>query len=305
MGLSSVFISQWLQIPVSAPAGLPRMAAGSGLLVGAGFSDVLLEAVRLLVILLAPFVGFAIIIHWFERMTQRRLAERFGWKSVLWTGWLGTPIHELSHAFMCRVFHHRVDEIVLFEPDRESGRLGYVRHSFKQGNWYQELGHLFIGVAPLLGGSIVLAILLWMFYYDAAWGAIEATRAESTTGAFEKIVLLIRSLVGNIITIGNLATLRFWTFLYLVLCVGSHMAPSGSDYRGASRGVYLFGGILVVVVFVLALSGVNSASMVDGMLGTMGPLFAIFGLTIVLCGITTAIVWVVTSFIPQRYRVSD
>ena len=87
------------------------------MVLGQGFSNLLVETAKLLFIFLAPFVGFALIIHWLERITQRRLVERFGWHSVLWTGWLGTPIHELSHAFMCRVFQHRIDEIALFEPD--------------------------------------------------------------------------------------------------------------------------------------------------------------------------------------------
>jgi hypothetical protein len=275
------------------------------MLLGEGFGSVLVESLKLLLILLAPFIAFATIIHWFEMITQRRLAERFGWKSVLWTGWLGTPIHELSHAFMCRVFQHRVDEIALFEPDRESGRLGYVKHSFRTGNWYQELGNLFIGIAPLLGGSIVLAILLWIFYPDAANSAIELTRAEDGLGAIEKLFSIVSNLVGSILAIGNFATVRFWTFIYLVLCVGSHMAPSGSDYRGASRGVYLFGGITIALVLILAFAGVDSERMVSGMVGTFGPLFAIFGLTIVLCGIATVIVWLITSFIPRRYRMAD
>ena len=274
-------------------------------LLGDGFGVVMLESFKLLLILLAPFVAFAIIIHWLEMITQRRLAERFGWKSVLWTGWLGTPIHELSHAFMCRVFQHRIDEIALFEPDRESGRLGYVKHSFRTGNWFQELGNLFIGIAPLLGGSIVLAILLWIFYPEAASSAIETTRTEDDLGAFEKLASIVASLVASIMSIGNIATIRFWTFIYLVLCVGSHMAPSGSDYRGASRGVYLFGGIAIVLVFGLAIAGVDSERMVSGMVGTFGPLFAIFGLTIVLCGIATVIVWILTSFIPRKYRMAD
>ncbi len=274
-------------------------------LLGDGFGVVMLESFKLLFILLAPFVAFAIIIHWLEMITQRRLAERFGWKSVLWTGWLGTPIHELSHAFMCRVFQHRIDEIALFEPDRESGRLGYVKHSFRTGNWFQELGNLFIGIAPLLGGSIVLAILLWIFYPEAASSAIETTRTEDDLGAFEKLASIVASLVASIMSIGNIATIRFWTFIYLVLCVGSHMAPSGSDYRGASRGVYLFGGIAIVLVFGLAIAGVDSERMVSGMVGTFGPLFAIFGLTIVLCGIATVIVWILTSFIPRKYRMAD
>ena len=99
------------------------------------------------------------VIHWFEQIIQRRLSTRFGWNSVLWTGWLGTPIHESSHLLMCPVFRHRIDEVAFFEPDRKSGRLGYVRHSFHQGNWFEEMGNLFIGIAPLMGGSLVLLIL--------------------------------------------------------------------------------------------------------------------------------------------------
>ena len=296
MGLFDVLMSQ-----ISPPGDVLALRESLALL-GQGFGPILVETLKLLFILLAPFVGFAVVIHWFESVTQRRLAERFGWHSVLWTGWLGTPIHELSHAFMCRVFQHRIDEIALFEPDRESGRLGYVRHSFRTGNWYQELGNLFIGIAPLLGGSIVLALLLWLFYPDAASSAIESTRAEDDGDAFTKMFTIVGALCGNILTVTNLATIRFWTFIYLVLCVGSHMAPSWSDYRGASRGVYLFGAIILAGVFLLALLGTDSARMVDGMIASMGPLFAILGLTIVLCGLTTAIVWLVTSFIPQRYR---
>jgi hypothetical protein len=299
LGFSEALLSQ------ISPTGVNSMLRATVALLGQGFGSVLLESLKLLFILLVPFVAFAIVIHWFEYVSQRRLAERFGWKSVLWTGWLGTPIHELSHALMCRVFQHRIDEIALFEPDRESGRLGYVKHSFRTGNWFQEMGNLFIGIAPLLGGSIVLAVLLWVFYDDAATSAIETARADHSGDSFAKMFAIVSSLVGNILTISNLGTVRFWTFIYLVLCVGSHMAPSGSDYQGASRGVYLFGGIVLVGVFLLAFVGIDSVQMVDGMIATMGPLFAIFGLTIVLCGITTAIIWLITSFIPQRFRFVD
>ena len=127
-----------------------------------GFASIVTDALAMIATLLAPFVAFALVIHWFERITQQRLAERFGWRSVMWTGWLGTPIHELSHAAMCVLFRHRVDDIALFEPDRESGRLGYVKHSFRRGNWFEEIGNLFIGIAPLIGGSIALAALLML-----------------------------------------------------------------------------------------------------------------------------------------------
>ncbi len=79
---------------------------------------------------------------------------------------------------MCVLFRHRIDDFALFEPDRESGRLGYVKHSFRRGNWFEEIGNLFIGIAPLIGGSIALAALLWLFYPNAAATAVEAAQAS-------------------------------------------------------------------------------------------------------------------------------
>lgn len=268
------------------------------------FSTVVMEALTMIAPFLSPFVVFALLIHWFEIITQRRLAERFGWHSVLWTGWLGTPIHELSHALMCVLFRHRIDEIALFEPDRASGRLGYVKHSFRRDNWFEEIGNLFIGIAPLIGGSIVLAILLWLFYPAAATASIEAARTiDSADGLLNQTWKVAASIATEVLSFSHLATARFWIFMYLVLCVGSHMAPSGSDYQGASRGVLLSGGLLLAVTLLLAVLGVELKTVINAFVEAAGPLFAILGLTVLLCGISTAAVYLITALIPRSFSV--
>lgn len=299
MGIFTSEISQLLSI-----VGAGSWTLSSGVL-GQGVISLFVESFKLFLILLAPFVAFTVLIHWFEYLTQRRMSERLGWKSVLWTGWLGTPVHELSHVFMCRVFGHRIDDVALFEPDRDSGRLGYVRHSFEAGNWFQEMGNLFIGIAPLMGGSAVLAILLWLFYPEAAANAAESARLNSADSSLLQVRDSVVAVVTNIVTISNVATVRFWTFIYLVLCVGSHMAPSRCDYQGASRGVIWVGGILLISVFLLACAGVNGQQMINGMIGIMGPLFAVLGLAILLCGFTTTLVFSLTAFMPVRLDSSD
>ena len=223
-------------------------------------------------------------------------------ESVLWTGWLGTPIHELSHAAMCWVFRHKIKEIALFEPDRNSGRLGYVVHTFDTRNRFQRVGNFFIGIAPLIGGSIALAVLLWMFYPEAARSALELTGQNAEGDAIEKSIGIATTIFGNVINGQNFFTPRFWVFIYLVLCVGTHMAPSPSDYEGAWNGVFIFGAVLIAGVFLLAVAGVDSDSMVNTMVGTMGPLFAILGLAVVLCSIAAVIVYVITGFLPQKYQ---
>ncbi len=226
----------------------------------------------------------------------------------MWTGWLGTPIHELSHVLACLIFNHKVTEVALFQPDRKSGRLGYVQHSWSKGNWYQEFGNIFIGVAPLIGGSIALGALLWIFYPDAARAAVEAARESSSseggssTSAIGQVMGSVWAIGGTILQWSHLFTAKFWVFVYLVLCVGSHMAPSGSDYQGATRGALMLGLLFGAVTLVLAAVRIDTSALLTPMIGILSPVFAVFGLTIVLCFIATVIVYLLTMLIPPFFR---
>lgn len=268
-----------------------------------GFTgDYLASALFLFGSIFGPFVLFAIVIHFLERTIQRSLAERFGWKSVMWTGWLGTPIHELSHVVMCNLFRHRVDEVALFEPDPNSGRLGFVRHSWRKGNWFEELGNVFIGIAPLIGGSLALCLLLWLFYPEAIEAAFLPT--DPTGGSVNGIMESVSAIFQRVLVLDNFLSGKFWVFLYLALCVASHMAPSGSDYQGAGKG-----SIAVVLAAVLAccLLAASSASspqaIVESAIQLLSPLFAVLAITVVLCLLATLVVKLIVSRFPKRFTV--
>jgi hypothetical protein len=302
----------------------------------------ILNSLQLLLIVVTPFVLFTLIIHRLEKFTQHRLAERFGWKSILWTGWLGTPIHELSHVAMCLVFRHRIDDVALFEPDLESGRLGYVRHSFTKSNWFERVGNVFIGLAPLAGGAVALAALLMMFYpaaveravaqqkFEMPQTAIPLTRvdadplapsppplprqelinnanrtpsmAASITKFFHATGKATTSLFQQIFRWENFQTKRFWCFLYLTLCVGSHMAPSRSDYHGARHGVMLFAAILGGSVLLVSVLGFDSVNVSLSVMNFLTPVLAVMMLAIILCMIAAAIVYLLTMLFPVRYE---
>ena len=87
-----------------------------------------------------------------ELTTSRFLANtgRGGRTFFIVTGFLGTPVHELSHAAMCLLFGHRIKRIRLFAPDAKSGTMGYVEHSYNPRSVYQQIGNFSIGLNAAL-----------------------------------------------------------------------------------------------------------------------------------------------------------
>ena len=243
-------------------------------------------------IFLLPFAVFAFLVHKLEIWIQSRLAFRFGWNSVLFTGWIGTPIHELSHALFCVIFRHRIDEIKLFEPDKNSGRLGYVRHSYRGKSFYQEVGNFFIGIAPLICGTAVLIGLLLLFYPSILNSIGEQSQTDELAW-FEKIGLVIKSTIGEVLDLKNLVRWQFWLFMYLTLCVSSHMAPSRSDYEGGKKGAILLGVTIFVIAISLSLLGLGDQ--VRSVLGSIvRPMIGIYSVALVICTIGFAVVYILT-----------
>ena len=256
-------------------------------------SAFLIQAAWLLAIVVVPLALFAWLIHLIEWLIQRRLSSRFGWNSVLVTGWLGTPVHELSHAILCVVFRHEIVEMALFKPDKSNRRLGYVVHSWKEGNLYQDIGGFFIGIAPLIGGTAVLFGLLLLFFPDEGQNALFFQNAESPF--WSQVLNATGGLFRGLFKTENLLSFRLWLFLYLVICVGSHMAPSGDDYRGAQKGAIIVGAMLVATCLILAATGIAN---VQGIGSTvLVPVVSILVTAVLLCGLATAIVYLVTDVI--------
>jgi len=209
----------------------------------------LLAALGLLV---GPPALASLVLHWTERRITGGLLRLSGRRAVLLTGWLGVPIHELSHALMCAIFRHRIDKLVLFHPDPKSGTLGYVNHSWSRRSPWNLLGAFFVGIAPLLGGAAAILGLLRLLLPGvlvvpdvalpqgpgdgAGWAALGRGLQEALAHAGR--VLFSRE---------HLGSWRLWVFLYLALCVGSHISPSREDLRGS-----LAGGLAVFALFVLA-----------------------------------------------------
>ncbi len=185
--------------------------------------------------------AFVAALHGLERATSRVVAHHWGWRGVLVTGWLGVPLHELSHLVSALLFGHRIVAFSFFDPDPTTGTLGYVRHAPSRSTAWQRFGNLWIGVAPALAGSIALWFLLSRMLPPALLLESAMPFAAALDARELSAAPVLQALVGAIATLGRGAwQARSWWLplqLYGCIAIACHMAPGRADLRAGWSGL--------------------------------------------------------------------
>lgn len=166
------------------------------------------------------------------------------------TGFIGTPIHETSHALMCLLFAHTIDEIKFFQIDDENGVLGYVRHSYNPKNIYAVIGNYFIGVAPIVMGCGLLCLSMRLLL-PQVFVAVGEVGAVLNPSDFSFALLGKRADALVALFFSEIASWRFWVFLLLNLCIALHMNMSGADIKGTLGALPFLLLIFVILNFAL------------------------------------------------------
>ena len=174
------------------------------------------------------------------------------WDIYRYTGLVGTPLHELSHALTCLVFKMRIHKIALYAPNALTGTLGFVRFSYRPHSPLHAMGRLFQGVAPMITGSF---LMIWLLDLGDALGSpLNAS--------------LLSWIWGSAVATANNAGELFvsgWQGALLVTwlaVVALHLIPSVSDIQISLAG--LAGVLFVVAVFLLALDFVQANAVAFG-----------------------------------------
>ena len=201
-----------------------------------------------------------------------RLLGMAGYRTLLCTGIIGTPVHELSHALMCLIFGHKITEIKLYDPSGNGGALGYVAHSYHKKNIYHQIGNFFIGIAPIVVGSGVLLLLMLIFIPDIQANVVNDIKASlvifsgvADGNTISAYISLIWAIVKDIFSFSYFGNARWWVFFVLAVMISSHMELSPADIKGGARGFLYISAILLAVDVVVglisksALSAITSA----------------------------------------------
>ena len=173
------------------------------------------------------------------------------------TGFLGTPIHELSHAVMCLLFFHRIEEMSLFRIG-DDGVLGYVNHSYNPRNLYHKIGNYFIGIAPIVGGGLVLFFgmqYLAPSLFSTFREYIENLALVQAEGFglmtfFAYAAVVVEGMLTALFSVSEGGVL-LWVFYVLALCIALHMNLSGADIKGALPALPILIGALAVINLLL------------------------------------------------------
>lgn len=253
------------------------------------FSNILVNYLFQIVFTLGIIVLFGFLVGLVNRTFYANLGGR-GSAVCYITGFLGTPVHELSHALFCLIFGHKITEIKLFQVGAEDGTLGYVSHTYNRRNFYQRLGNFFIGIAPILGISGVLYLLAYLLT-----PAMTADFAALSSGiASGEISVMLRSMVDMVTAFFSYVGMwQWWVFVALAVFLSLHMTLSKADISGALSGLLFV--LLVFFVIDLILGFVVPSALnafTDFMLAAGGYLFCFMSL-----GLITSLVAMIVSFI--------
>ena len=202
---------------------------------------------------------FGFILYLLSSITRRIFAKTLGSKTEVYiTGWIGTPIHELSHALFCLLFKHKINDIKLFNT--KSDPIGYVLHSYDSRSWYQQMGNFFIGVGPIIIGTLIVYLLFILLapelknnvfeipiikYKQVFSSDILSIFYYTISNIFVYTYNIFINIIKNVIEYSAFKNITFWIFLYLSVSIASHMELSPADISHASKGI--------IVIFALSL----------------------------------------------------
>ena len=209
--------------------------------------DFLLYFLTLILGTLGIFVGCGLLVHWICRLFSRLI----GSGSRMWfrtTSMIGTPVHELGHAIMCKIFSHRITNMKLWNPRPTNGIYGYVEHSYSKRNLWSRFGNMFIGMGPLFSGLGVTLLALWLCFPTLWAEYLTTTSSLAMTGeTFAEVAKGVFVLIRGIPSSFREAWLKSLLGLLVILSISLHISLSPQDIKGSVSALPIYGGLMLVI----------------------------------------------------------
>lgn len=269
--------------------------------------DIILEVLKNLAITLSytliciTISGF--LIDLFERQAIKNLYIGIGYRGVIITG-LGVVIHELSHLIFVLLGGMKPTEVKLFRPIKgyTDGRLGYVKYSYNKNNIIHRMFLFLVGIAPIIGGTVFLFIILKLLIPDTYYQFVEISKQTLEISkkievfSLEFILVIIKTSFNMIIVLfakDNFSKLQFWIFVFLSISIASHMSLSSADIKGALKGLPSVIIAILVVKMGMLIFGIDLDKMmkIDYVINTYVSMFLMLAILFSIINVILTYVW--------------
>jgi len=208
-----------------------------------------------------PALLLIALLSWLSGWVQRLAITAFGRTTYLMLfGWMGTTIHEIGHLLTALLFGHQIASFRPFAPNAKTGVLGSVDTKYHTGNLYQHIGLFFIGIAPVVFGTLVIYLALYVLFRDQmaeVWRAIDRRSAMNGPG-LGAILSSGLAFLGFVLSPWNLLDWRFYLFMYIAFSIGSSIRLSNADVTAATPGCLTC--IVLLFLFNTVLLSLGAAS---------------------------------------------
>ncbi|MFZ6035895.1 MAG: hypothetical protein ACOYUK_02030 [Patescibacteria group bacterium] len=184
-----------------------------------------------------------------DRLILRYLGR--GWYLAL--TWPGVIIHELSHFVGCLITFTRVTRVQLFYP--HGNTLGMVEHVQTR----HPVKNIIISIAPLFGVTTVMWLLArWAFPELYVIHINELRVAMQDFSSFSNFFSFSGAFIGHywaytrdVLGAMDFGQWQTYVFIYLMLTLSSHAAPSNVDLK------HTYYGLAGLIVFFVLLGMVD------------------------------------------------
>ncbi|MBE6072029.1 MAG: hypothetical protein E7208_08740 [Clostridium butyricum] len=202
-----------------------------------------------------------LLLGYLRNKSIKNILSSVGFNGIIFTC-PGVFIHELSHYVFAKIFRYNIREVRLFRPIKgaQDGVLGYVNFSYNERSIFQKVGLFFVGFAPIFGGTFCLLIAMKFLLHDTYTLLVNNMHASLNNinilsiDFFAFQINIFKQILISMFSFNNIYTLKFWVFIYIAICVSSHIALSDADLKGSYSGIIT----IFIIIFVLNLfSGIN------------------------------------------------
>lgn len=196
-----------------------------------------------------------LILGFIRDKSIKNLLSSVGFAGIIFTA-PGVILHELSHYIFAKIFLYDIKDVKLIRPVKGSkdGILGYVNFSYNKNNIIQKSGLFPVGFAPVICGTLTLFISMKFLINDIYNSLIYDIKSIIYSSAdilsadfFNLQIEMYKRLINSLLSAGNIHNIFFWVFIYIAICISSHIALSRADLKSSLTGIIT----IFIIIFII------------------------------------------------------